>query len=87
MRAGEARIGRTGCTGRVPRPATSSAMLRFSQAAVPTGNVPSTGIALTGSSSPRPAMISAVNLLHESRRRRGHDRRALEIARRRLSGS
>src|ERR1700727_3089466 len=39
---------------------TSSEMLRFSQAAVPSGNVPSTGIALTGNSSPRPAMIAAV---------------------------
>ena len=33
----------------------SAAMLRFSSLAVPVGNVPSTGIALTGSKSPRPA--------------------------------
>src|SRR3984957_20325034 len=39
---------------------TSSEMLRFSHAAVPNGNVPSIGIALTGNSSPRPAMIAAV---------------------------
>ena len=38
----------------------SSAMLRFSQRAVAVGKVPSTGKALTGSWSPRPAMISAV---------------------------
>src|SRR5664279_223742 len=38
----------------------SIAMLRFSHCAVPVGNVPSTGKALTGSWSPRPAMISAV---------------------------
>ena len=38
----------------------SSAMLRFSYCAVAVGKVPSTGIALTGRSSPRPPMISAV---------------------------
>jgi len=38
----------------------SSAMLRFSHCAVAVGNVPSTGNLLTGSMSPRPAMISAV---------------------------
>src|SRR5262249_10546363 len=35
----------------------SVAMLRFSYCAVPVGNVPSHGSALTGSSSPQPAMI------------------------------
>jgi len=37
-------------------------MLRFSYLVVPTGKVPSSGIAETGSQSPRPAMISAVTL-------------------------
>jgi hypothetical protein len=36
------------------------AMARFSYAAVPVGNVPSTGMADTGSRSPSPAMSSAV---------------------------
>ena len=40
--------------------ATRSEMLRFSYAAVPLGYVPSTGNALTGSSSPRPASIMPV---------------------------
>src|SRR3972149_2812236 len=40
----------------------SSPMLRFSHCAVPVGYVPSTGIALTGSSSPNPAIIFAVTL-------------------------
>ena len=35
----------------------SSAMLRFSQCAVPAGYVPSTGSALTGSASPSPAIM------------------------------
>jgi hypothetical protein len=35
-------------------------MLRFSHRDVPDGQVPSDGIALTGSSSPRPAIIGAV---------------------------
>ena len=42
--------------------ATSSEMLRFSYAVVPLGYVPSTGSALTGSSSPRPAIIAAVTV-------------------------
>ena len=42
--------------------ATSSEMLRFSYAVVPLGYVPSTGRALTGSSSPRPAIIAAVTV-------------------------
>ena len=37
-------------------------MLRFSYAVVPLGYVPSTGSALTGSSSPRPAIIAAVTV-------------------------
>jgi hypothetical protein len=40
--------------------ATISEMLRFSKAAVPDGQVPSSGSAETGSSSPRPAIIIAV---------------------------
>src|SRR6476646_9226036 len=43
--------------------ATRSEMLRFSYAAVPLGYVPSTGNALTGSSSPRPASIMPVTEL------------------------
>ena len=39
---------------------TASAMLRFSQIAVPDGQVPSTGMRLTGISSPRPSSIAAV---------------------------
>jgi hypothetical protein len=35
-------------------------MLRFSHLVVPVGKVPSTGMALTGSRSPLPAMIIAV---------------------------
>ena len=38
----------------------SNAMLRFSYFAVAVGKVPSTGIALTGSRSPLPAMIMPV---------------------------
>src|SRR5680860_52432 len=38
----------------------SRAMLRFSHWAVPVGQVPSTGKALTGRSSPRPAIMAAV---------------------------
>ncbi len=45
---------------------TSRAMLRFSQAAVPVGKVPSTGSLLTGISSPRLAMISAVTFCTNS---------------------
>src|SRR5215204_3470597 len=45
---------------------TSCAMLRFSQRVVPTGYVPSSGNALTGSWSPRPAIISAVTLRTKS---------------------
>ena len=41
---------------------TSTAMLRFSKAVVPGGKLPSTGMALTGISSPRPAIILAVTL-------------------------
>ena len=41
---------------------TLSAMLRFSQAAVPDGKVPSTGIRLTGISSPGPRTSCAVTL-------------------------
>ena len=40
----------------------SWAMARFSKAVVPVGNVPSTGNALTGSRSPRPAISSAVTV-------------------------
>ena len=42
--------------------ATSSEMLRFSYLVVPLGYVPSTGSALTGSSSPWPAIIAAVTV-------------------------
>ena len=42
--------------------ATNSEMLRFSYCVVPLGYVPSTGSALTGSSSPRPAIIAAVTV-------------------------
>jgi hypothetical protein len=42
--------------------ATMSEMLRFSYLVVPLGYVPSTGSALTGSSSPRPAIIAAVTV-------------------------
>src|ERR1019366_10812600 len=38
------------------------AMLRFSHCAVPVGNAPPAGIALTGSESPRPAAISPSTL-------------------------
>ncbi len=38
----------------------SAAIERFSQRAVPVGKVPSTGIALTGSRSPSPAIMRAV---------------------------
>src|SRR3990172_9178010 len=41
----------------------SNAIFRFSHCAVPTGNVPSTGNALTGNMSPSPAMILAVTFL------------------------
>ena len=41
----------------------SSAIDRFSQRAVSVGKVPSAGMALTGSRSPRPAMISPVTAL------------------------
>ena len=41
-------------------------MLRFSYWVVPLGYVPSTGIALTGSSSPRPAIIVAVTVCTKS---------------------
>jgi len=44
----------------------SSAMLRFSHFAVPVGHVPSWGNALTGSVSPKPAMILAVTFLTNS---------------------
>ncbi len=44
----------------------SSAMLRFSQRVVPTGQVPSGGRAETGSASPRPASIAAVTVLTKS---------------------
>ena len=39
---------------------TKSAMLRFSHAAVRLGKVPSTGIRLTGMSSPMPSIMRAV---------------------------
>jgi len=42
--------------------ATNSEILRFSYCAVPLGHVPSDGSALTGSSSPSPAIIAAVTL-------------------------
>src|SRR5215472_16956588 len=42
--------------------ATRSEMFRFSYLEVPDGYVPSTGSALTGSSSPRPASIAAVTV-------------------------
>src|SRR5450755_4209431 len=42
--------------------ATNSETFRFSYAAVPVGYVPSTGNALTGNRSPRPAIISAVTV-------------------------
>ena len=41
-------------------------MLRFSKAVVPGGKLPSTGMALTGISSPRPAIILAVTLRTKS---------------------
>ena len=44
---------------------SSSAVLRFSHSAVPVGQVPSTGKALTGNASPRPATITAVTASHE----------------------
>ena len=47
-------------------------MLRFSNAAVPDGQVPSTGIMLTGTSSPRPAIIFAVTRRTNSGARGGH---------------
>ena len=44
----------------------SSVMIRFSHCVVPVGNVPSTGIALTGSTSPLPAMMVAVTFFTNS---------------------
>ena len=49
-------------------------MLRFSYAAVPLGYVPSTGKALTGSSSPRPASIMPVTERTNSGASVGHRR-------------
>ncbi len=79
-RAGRpARTCRTGC--RAPRSHTgiSRAMLRFSHWAVPVGKVPSMGMALTGRSSPSPAMILAVTFWTNSGAaagtRRAHDRK------------
>src|SRR4029453_7884686 len=47
----------------------SSARFRFSHFAVPTGQVPSTGNALTGSRSPLPASITAVTFCTKSGQR------------------
>ncbi len=44
----------------------SSAILRFSQRVVPSGQVPSGGSAETGNASPRPASIAAVTVLTKS---------------------
>ena len=44
----------------------SSAMFRFSHRAVSIGNVPSTGMALVGIASPRPAMISPMTFFTNS---------------------
>jgi hypothetical protein len=52
---------RTGCKGLSPRPRRAPRCCA-SRAAVPLGYVPSTGSALTGRSSPRPASISAVTV-------------------------
>ena len=65
----------------------SSARLRFSHCAVPVGKVPSHGNALTGSSSPRPAMISPKHVAHERRRPSRHGAGALELAARDLAGT
>ena len=59
----------------------SAAMLRFSHCAVPVGQVPSTGKALTGSRSPLPAIISAVTRCTKSGASVGHDRRPRAHAR------
>ena len=58
----------------------SWAMLRFSIFAVPVGNVPSTGRALTGSRSPLPASSIVRDALHEIRFARHVDRRLRFIA-------
>ena len=41
-------------------------MLRFSHCVVPVGKVPSSGMALTGRSSPSPAIMRAVNFCTKS---------------------
>ena len=46
-------------------------MLRFSHCVVPVGKVPSRGMALTGRSSPSPAIMRAGELLHEIGRAAG----------------
>ena len=67
----------------------SSAMLRFSHFAVATGQVPSTGKALTGSRSPLPASITAVTFWTKSGARSetsgGRPSRALTAAGTRIS--
>ena len=62
----------------------SSARLRFSHFAVATGQVPSTGNALTGSRSPLPASITAVTFCTKSgaARTRAADGRAKRSPRR-----
>ncbi len=57
---------------------TNSEMLRFSQAAVPGGIGAVHRHRLTGSSSPRPAIIIGGDLAHELRRLVRHQRRPLE---------
>ena len=59
---------------------TVSERLRFSNAAVPDGNVPSTGMALTGIWSPSPAKIRAVTVADEIRRIRRHQGRHVDPA-------
>ena len=65
---------RTGCRAPASHSGTLAEMPRFSHFAVPLGNVPSTGNALTGSSSPRPSSIAATTSLHERRRAGGDNR-------------
>ena len=56
-------------------------MLRFSHCAVPVGQVPSTGKALTGSRSPLPASITAVTRWTNSGASVGHQRRQRRASR------
>ena len=60
MRADERAVAALDADVRRPTRERSATTLRFSHCAVPLGYVPSTGSALTGSSSPRPAIIRAV---------------------------